>query len=1419
MAKEPAVNTFQKGLMMDLDPTAVGNQALTDAKNATLLTFNGNEFILQNDMGNTYLVYTFTNSNGLVDTQRVELPTGYIPLGVKEHGGVIYFVLGQKSDDSTTTKKIQIGSFPSPEFRSQELNPYSMDNKVFKADLDQDPNRLFKNGRKFSEKNQLLLSNEALVPTQELANYMFYGLNTEYMSSGDDKRIFTPTFVNTTYNQDITDIVSGSIDFDNCMWHITLPLDYFKDTLKSEIDVQVCTSFDTKKHTNVITKVSFTEDTDGAEFIRWVRPEVIDYKLVYKEYITIYISCIERKTKDGVVSTKIKYHNIGLSQDHRIFKDEQTKGMFSFNGGTQSSGSTYVGVPSSTMALNSKQYTESYEFASGFTRVPNYYIYNDYEWNKVDILFAKSFFYPNTKKGIIGLDFYFETVKEATTIVKTKADVSKSNKEANYEFGFLRFCSPQEQADQEFGFTEEQKEIVNKLWTGIKENYMPAPTNNQWIASKTTSQLVDSKPINSSGSGTSQTTSLQTIALSDMFALKDAPLYLFNRINSKSTLESGYTSSYTSSNSSGIGVSSRITLGRIVYTITSMRSHTPNAPNAIVEVPVYLENSSVALFKLLYPFHVDVKSNVTYVIGGTATKPTVYEKTTYKYIFNLIPNYPNYQINDVEQLGTGTFKIHFDGIAVYQPSWIKVDQVRLEGTLYTVGTKEIADGKAKHVLKLNYQDYKDEQGKYHPSCDIISKKFPDYNNNELIADDDRETWNLYIPKDGDTACTIKLDRGVESQNLMLGYRSTSSNILTGVFARSTSAENNDFLFVCNKSVAIDSYKMSFLQDTQFTINTSMYTDIPNYDFIYNVYFYNHLLGKNLDYLTINDMVFNTRTQDVEFKSKVFLDDYSNFDKLNGYDELFQDAEINMFNTYYYEDTDLGTPLKHAGSSIIFNQAPTQEYKQLYDTFFTDETWFEYKSVQGRLTNEPYKVNYRPGHASYKYWGDWWNLFSHIEGAKYLENWGECKDIQITKPTLKTFYLKKLNKVSWEYEITVPTINRSFTWGFAPIDRAGGSNKHKTIKLQLNDVFICEGVHNNAASKTGDIDTFKLTVVNDNSNKPISKTNYESISLKRDIGVIGPVSNFYARMEMHDKNYSCGNAVHDDTYIKVIPDSPPNVERIKYKMNNITITSPSKGDISFTWHGKIGYVFKNGEKLICTGAGEPIDSTDLDQLLSATISSSLLTFAPIIGSGGFSMKDKFLLKGKENNPEFKSLVITDNYYAFNNKIQFWKAESALSAGIIYYIMFYARGNGSLVFSLSQNPTEGQISWAVNSIDENNEASMTNFSSTKTISIANNDEYTRYVVKIDLSSLKDDSEYEPFVQMTGNGVLLVRNVYLYAALEHRDNIMSKGIYLQFNDSKKASDTLAQLSTNQVNWPNDWDELTVLPTYPLFDLIYND
>ena len=47
-----ATNKFAKGLIMDFSPENTRNEVLTHALNATLLTFNGNELALQNDMGN-----------------------------------------------------------------------------------------------------------------------------------------------------------------------------------------------------------------------------------------------------------------------------------------------------------------------------------------------------------------------------------------------------------------------------------------------------------------------------------------------------------------------------------------------------------------------------------------------------------------------------------------------------------------------------------------------------------------------------------------------------------------------------------------------------------------------------------------------------------------------------------------------------------------------------------------------------------------------------------------------------------------------------------------------------------------------------------------------------------------------------------------------------------------------------------------------------------------------------------------------------------------------------------------------------------------------------------------------------------------------------------------------------------------------
>lgn len=91
-----AVNTFSDGLITDLAPLSTPRTVLTDCLNGTIITYNGNEFSLQNDMGN-------------VKMDNIYFPTGYVPVGMKEYGGVIYVALYSPSDN-----KCEIGSFPSP---------------------------------------------------------------------------------------------------------------------------------------------------------------------------------------------------------------------------------------------------------------------------------------------------------------------------------------------------------------------------------------------------------------------------------------------------------------------------------------------------------------------------------------------------------------------------------------------------------------------------------------------------------------------------------------------------------------------------------------------------------------------------------------------------------------------------------------------------------------------------------------------------------------------------------------------------------------------------------------------------------------------------------------------------------------------------------------------------------------------------------------------------------------------------------------------------------------------------------------------------------------------------------------------------------------------------------------------------------
>ena len=92
-----AKNGFQEGLVLDLSPTNSSANSLSSALNATLITYNGNELSLQNDMGNARVETAF-------------LPEGYVPVGTCEFGDIIYIV-----SYNPIINKSQIGCFPSPE--------------------------------------------------------------------------------------------------------------------------------------------------------------------------------------------------------------------------------------------------------------------------------------------------------------------------------------------------------------------------------------------------------------------------------------------------------------------------------------------------------------------------------------------------------------------------------------------------------------------------------------------------------------------------------------------------------------------------------------------------------------------------------------------------------------------------------------------------------------------------------------------------------------------------------------------------------------------------------------------------------------------------------------------------------------------------------------------------------------------------------------------------------------------------------------------------------------------------------------------------------------------------------------------------------------------------------------------------------
>lgn len=95
MRKETS-NQFTEGLVSDLNPINTPNTVLTDALNATIITYDGNEHSLQNDRGNHPL-------------ENCRLKPNYIPVGIKEYGDILYIV-----SYNPLNEHVEIGTYPSP---------------------------------------------------------------------------------------------------------------------------------------------------------------------------------------------------------------------------------------------------------------------------------------------------------------------------------------------------------------------------------------------------------------------------------------------------------------------------------------------------------------------------------------------------------------------------------------------------------------------------------------------------------------------------------------------------------------------------------------------------------------------------------------------------------------------------------------------------------------------------------------------------------------------------------------------------------------------------------------------------------------------------------------------------------------------------------------------------------------------------------------------------------------------------------------------------------------------------------------------------------------------------------------------------------------------------------------------------------
>nr|DAG51586.1 MAG TPA: stabilization protein [Bacteriophage sp.] len=107
---------------MDLNPISQPNNSLSDCLNGTIITYDGNEFNLQNDFGN----YSLKNCS---------LQQGFVPVGMKSYGDIIYIASCSKDG-----KLCELGTYPSPKYPKLDELDYSTNNQAYAENLELENN-------------------------------------------------------------------------------------------------------------------------------------------------------------------------------------------------------------------------------------------------------------------------------------------------------------------------------------------------------------------------------------------------------------------------------------------------------------------------------------------------------------------------------------------------------------------------------------------------------------------------------------------------------------------------------------------------------------------------------------------------------------------------------------------------------------------------------------------------------------------------------------------------------------------------------------------------------------------------------------------------------------------------------------------------------------------------------------------------------------------------------------------------------------------------------------------------------------------------------------------------------------------------------------------------------------------------------